>query len=111
MRWRILSVAVCAYTIMAGVLYASESGTASQVKSGKQIVFPASKGNVHFSHDFHVMVLKNEECIPCHKTNTPSAKDTKSRFDQRVAHYFCRGCHLDKGRGPTECHGCHENKH
>jgi hypothetical protein len=33
-----------------------------------------------------------------------------TRFDERVAHHFCRGCHRDKGRGPVECHECHKDQ-
>lgn len=74
------------------------------------IVFSASKGDVIFNHELHLEAMKSEGCIPCHRTNTPKAGDIKTRFDERVAHYFCRGCHRDKEQGPTECHQCHKGK-
>jgi hypothetical protein len=33
-----------------------------------------------------------------------------TRFDQKVAHYFCKGCHREMGAGPVECHECHKEK-
>jgi hypothetical protein len=108
MQWMMLATIVSGLLTATGTLHAGETVHKNHRHTDKEIIFPSSKGDVLFLHDMHVMVLKAEECIPCHRTNTPSANDTKSRFDQRVAHYFCRGCHRDKGVGPTECHGCHK---
>jgi hypothetical protein len=72
-------------------------------------IFEASKGNVRFNHTLHQFVMKAESCLPCHKTKTPTREHTMTRFDEKVAHYFCRGCHRDKGNGPVECHECHKN--
>lgn len=84
--------------------------SSSNVKMPGLFVFSASKGDVKFNHELHLIALKDEGCIPCHHTQTPKAGDIKTRFDERVAHYFCRGCHRDKGKGPTECHQCHKKK-
>ncbi|MEI7817129.1 MAG: cytochrome c3 family protein, partial [Desulfuromonadales bacterium] len=67
-------------------------------------------GNVRFNHDLHQAVMKAEFCLPCHKTKTPTKAQTMTRFDQRIAHSFCKGCHREKGRGPVECHECHKEK-
>lgn len=72
------------------------------------IIFSASKGDVSFNHPLHLEAMKAEGCVPCHQTKTPKKGDIKTRFDERIAHYFCRGCHRDKGQGPTECHQCHK---
>lgn len=72
--------------------------------------FTSSKGDVHFNHDLHQAEMKTEICIPCHKTKTPTKANIMTRFDERVAHHFCRGCHRDKGRGPVECHECHKQQ-
>lgn len=73
-------------------------------------VFTADRGDVRFNHDLHRNELKAESCIPCHKTKTPTKEHTMTRFDHRIAHYFCKGCHREIGRGPVECHECHSVK-
>ncbi len=75
----------------------------------RYFIFSASKGNVRFNHDLHQSLMKAESCLPCHKTETPTKAHTMTRFDQRIAHYFCKGCHREKGRGPVECHECHKD--
>lgn len=70
--------------------------------------FKSDKGAVIFNHDLHQDIMKTDSCIPCHKTKTPTKGHTMTRFDQRYAHAFCKGCHKDKGKGPTECHECHK---
>lgn len=74
----------------------------------RYFIFTSSKGDVRFNHDMHQAIMKTESCLPCHKTNTPTKEHMLSRFDAKVAHYFCKGCHREKGRGPTECHQCHK---
>lgn len=74
-------------------------------------VFKADRGDVYFNHDLHQLNMKDEACIPCHKTTTPTKESTLTRLDQRMAHYFCKGCHKKAGKGPTECHECHKTKH
>jgi len=99
-------------------IFANLSGanTIKHTKSGKDgnmpgiVVFSASNGDVIFNHELHLSALNDEGCIPCHRTNSPKAGDIKTRFDERVAHYFCRGCHRYKEMGPTECHQCHKKK-
>lgn len=77
----------------------------------RYFVFKSAKGDVRFNHDLHQAVMKRESCLPCHKSKKPTKEHIMSRFDERVAHYFCKGCHREKGSGPVECHQCHkENK-
>jgi hypothetical protein len=71
-------------------------------------VFKSDRGDVYFNHGKHQSNMGNESCIPCHKTSSPTKEITLTRLDQRKAHYFCKGCHHNKGRGPTECHECHK---
>jgi hypothetical protein len=80
------------------------------VTKARYFVFKSSKGDVNFNHDLHKAVMKVESCLPCHKTKTPTKAHTMTRFDQRVAHYFCKGCHREMGDGPVECHECHKEK-
>lgn len=74
-------------------------------------IFPASKGDVVFNHKNHQNYMKSEGCIPCHRSNDPTPESIRTRFDERIAHYFCKGCHREKGRGPIECPQCHTIKH
>jgi len=75
------------------------------------LIFPSAKGEVIFSHSKHLKSLKEHECIRCHRIENPTLKNIQSRFeDHRVAHSFCKGCHRDLGKGPTECHQCHNYK-
>src|SRR5664279_271543 len=73
-----------------------------RVTKDKYFIFEADKGEVRFNHTRHQAVMKAESCIPCHKTKTPTKAHTMTRFDQRAAHYFCKGCHREIGRGPVE---------
>lgn len=76
-----------------------------------QLIFPNSKGEVIFTHSKHLRSLKDHECIRCHRIENPTLEMIQSRFENhRVAHSFCKGCHQDLGRGPTECHQCHNYK-
>jgi hypothetical protein len=73
-----------------------------------ETLFPNSKGEVVFSHTKHLNGLKEDQCILCHRTDKPTLENIQSRFENhRVAHNFCKGCHREIGKGPTECHQCH----
>lgn len=76
----------------------------------RYFIFKSPKGDVRFNHDKHQAIMKSEYCLPCHKTKTPTKAHTMTRFDQRGAHSFCKGCHREKGLGPVECHECHKEK-
>lgn len=92
---------------LAGDIYSVRTDPATKAQ---YFVFKSPRGNVRFSHELHQNRMSSESCLPCHKTKTPTKEHTMTRFDERVAHYFCRGCHREKGRGPTECHECHKDK-
>jgi hypothetical protein len=75
------------------------------------LMFPNSKGEVVFSHSKHLKSLKKDECILCHRIENPTLETIQTRFENhRVAHMFCKNCHRDLGKGPTECHQCHNYK-
>lgn len=78
--------------------------------NNRYFTFKSSKGNVRFNHDLHQAIMKSESCIPCHKTKTPTKGHTMTRFDQRYAHAFCKGCHKERDHGPVECHECHKER-
>lgn len=97
--------------LIAGNVCAAPEKTVTYDQKSKNIifVFKADRGDVRFNHDLHIAEMKKESCIPCHQTDKPTKENKMSRFDQRLAHYFCKGCHREKGRGPTECHECHKH--
>ena len=75
------------------------------------LVFPNKNGEVVFSHLKHLKALSEDQCILCHRIENPTLESIQSRFDEhRIAHAFCKGCHNKMGRGPTECHLCHNKK-
>ena len=76
-----------------------------------RLVFPNKKGEVIFSHLKHLKSLKEDQCILCHRIENPTLESIQTRFDNhRVAHSFCKGCHAKLGKGPTDCHQCHNYK-
>ncbi len=78
--------------------------------SVKTFQFQSPRGQVTFNHDLHVKIMQNEACLPCHRTPDPTPEHIDSKFEERTAHNFCRGCHRKSATGPTECHGCHRKK-
>ena len=80
------------------------------VTKDRYFIFKSDKGPIRFNHDLHQAVMKADSCLPCHKTKTPTKAHTMTRFDQRYAHAFCKGCHKEKSLGPVECHECHKEQ-
>jgi len=65
------------------------------------VILPASQGNVTFPHKKHADAMA---CTTCHETD----KGGKiAALGKEWAHKTCKGCHADKGKGPTTCKGCH----
>jgi len=65
------------------------------------VVYEASNGPVTFDHQVHADSLA---CGSCHPTDPP----VKIAIDKDKAHQMCKGCHQEKGAGPTQCNGCHK---
>ena len=65
------------------------------------ITLQAKNGNVNFSHQDHAEQM---DCTACHE-GTPGKIPG---FDKNKAHSLCKGCHQDKGAGPTKCNECHK---
>jgi flavoprotein len=66
------------------------------------ITLPAKNGDVTFNHKMHQDRLK--DCKICHE-NGPGKIEG---FGKDWAHKTCKGCHTDKGAGPTKCGECHK---
>lgn len=68
------------------------------------VVLPAKNGNVTFPHKKHAN-MKKMLCTTCHETD----KGGKiAALGKDWAHKTCKGCHTDKGKGPTKCTECHK---
>jgi len=69
----------------------------------KTVVYEASYGKVAFAHAAHAEHLG---CGSCHDSDPP----VKIAIDKEKAHQMCKGCHQEKGAGPTQCGGCHKKE-
>ena len=68
------------------------------------VILPAKNGNVSFPHKKH-QDMKEMACTNCHETD----KGGKiAELGKDWAHKTCKGCHTDKGKGPTKCNECHK---
>ena len=65
------------------------------------ITLEAKNGNVTLPHQDHA---KQMECTTCHE-GTPGEIPG---FGKDIAHSLCKGCHQEKGAGPTKCNECHK---
>jgi hypothetical protein len=66
------------------------------------MTFPTKMGTVTFHHKEHQERLK--DCKICHEKGPGKIAD----FSKEWAHKTCKGCHADKGAGPTKCAECHK---
>ncbi len=64
------------------------------------VTLNAKNGNVTFNHKEHSAKM---ECSTCHQ-----GEPGKMELDKDAAHKLCKGCHQDKGAGPTKCGECHK---
>jgi hypothetical protein len=64
------------------------------------ITLKAKNGNVTLDHKNHMEML---ECKICHE-----GKPGKFQLDKEKGHKLCKGCHQEKGMGPTKCNECHK---
>ena len=76
--------------------------SAGAVLAADVITFNAKNGNVAFSHKKHQEALK--DCKVCHEKGPGKIEG----FGKDWAHKSCKGCHTDKGAGPTKCAECHK---
>lgn len=73
------------------------------------LTFPASKGDVDFTHWQHQVNLK-DDCSMCHPNDPGKIPD----MGRDWAHRVCQGCHIKTAvgakKGPTLCYGCHNKQ-
>ena len=91
---KLILAALALSVFCAGIATAAEVGNAV-------VVLPAKNGNVTFPHKKHQDAMA---CTTCHETD----KGGKiAALGKDWAHKTCKGCHADKGKGPTKCSECH----
>ncbi|MCL2760491.1 MAG: cytochrome c family protein [Desulfuromonadales bacterium] len=77
---------------------------ATSVMAADVMTFHARNGDVTFDHKKHQETLK--DCAICHGPGTPGVI---ADFGKDFAHgKGCKGCHQEKGQGPTKCGECHK---
>lgn len=76
--------------------------SAGAVMAADTIVLPAKNGDITFNHKNHQVALK--DCKICHEKGPGKIES----FGKDFAHKTCKGCHTDKGAGPTKCTECHK---
>lgn len=76
--------------------------SAGAVLAADTITLPAKNGDVTFTHKKHQEILK--DCKICHEKGAGKMEG----FGKDLAHKTCKGCHADKGAGPTKCAECHK---
>ena len=67
----------------------------------EMVTLEAKNGNITFPHQMHGQMFG---CDACHTGETPALLE----LDMSSGHSLCRGCHEEKGAGPTKCAGCHK---
>jgi flavoprotein len=76
--------------------------TAGLAMAADTITLPAKNGDVTFPHKKHQELLK--DCKICHEKGPGKIEGLAKDW----AHKTCKGCHADKGAGPTKCGDCHK---
>jgi len=87
-----LIAAAALIAFSAGMAFAADDMT-FKAKNGTTIPFP---------HKAHQEALK--DCKVCHEKGAGKIED----FGKDWAHKNCKGCHVEKGKGPTKCGECHK---
>jgi flavoprotein len=76
--------------------------SAAMVQAADTMTLPAKNGNVTFNHKKHQETVK--QCKACHEKGPGKIEG----FGKEFAHKTCKGCHAEKGAGPTVCGDCHK---
>jgi len=76
--------------------------TATLALAADVITLPAKNGDIAFNHKKHQEKVAN--CKACHEKGPGKIEG----FGKDWAHKTCKGCHADKGAGPTKCAECHK---
>ena len=76
--------------------------SAGMALAAATMTLPAKNGDITFNHKKHQEMLK--DCKACHEKGPGKIEG----FGKDFAHKTCKGCHADKGAGPTKCSECHK---
>lgn len=123
-RWGYLAAALAAVIFVAFSGYAQEDVKKVDDSAFSHHVRPA----VPFDHDAHNEKAGIEDCSTCHHvfkdgkklvggssegrpcSECHLAKGDNSMDLIKAYHDQCKGCHMERGKGPVTCAECHPNK-
>jgi hypothetical protein len=60
------------------------------------------KNRIKFKHKAHMALVGT--CSKCHVQGVGKI----AGFGKEWAHKNCKGCHVEMGKGPIKCSGCHK---
>ena len=87
--------------LIAVLLVAFAAAPALAANAPATVTLQAKNGNVTFNHKAH---SERTDCKTCHTSGEPG----KMELNKDSAHKLCKGCHQEKGAGPTKCGDCHK---
>lgn len=77
------------------------------------VTFPheehAEKFGCQACHHIETADVEPESCFNCHGKDPDIPDPSVSGSKENPFHILCRGCHQEKGEGPTKCGECHKS--
>lgn len=134
MKQRVQAIFAFAATlalVMLCISLAPVSAQEDMVQLRPEALQPQTRPAALFKHDEHNEKAQlSDQCITCHHSGADgklvaeeSSEGTacsechsvqgapKQTPLRRAYHRQCMNCHKARGRGPTECSGCHDKRH
>jgi len=60
-------------------------------------------------HNVEKGAMDGNSCFECHGKDPKAPDPSVSSAKENPFHIRCRGCHKEKGEGPTKCNDCHKS--
>jgi hypothetical protein len=60
-------------------------------------------------HNVEKGAMDGNSCFECHGKDPDANDPSVSSAKENPFHIRCRGCHKEKGEGPTKCNDCHKS--
>ncbi|MDH5297985.1 MAG: cytochrome c family protein [Desulfobulbaceae bacterium] len=92
-----------AATVVGKAVRETAGKVAQIVNPPETVVIDNKNGKVTLPHAKHGNAFG---CVPCHGDAPPNP----FKMGKDTAHKVCKGCHQEKGKGPSQCSGCHVKK-
>jgi len=77
------------------------------------VTFPHEEHGEKFEcktcHHIETADVEPESCFNCHGKDPDIPDPSVSSTKENPFHILCRGCHQEKGEGPTRCGECHKS--